>query len=85
MLRTRRIRFTGRAPPVQGTGRRIPRQSRGMFAYQGLIIGSVELNYFTPGQQQLIHDFVDRPAVGCCCWAGARAFRRRWPADRWPV
>jgi len=44
MLRQRRIRVYRQGTPVPGTGRRIPRQSRELFAYQGLIIGSVELN-----------------------------------------
>ena len=43
-----------------------------MFQFQGLIIGSVEANYFTPAQQQLIHDFVDRRGGGLL-FLGGRA------------
>jgi uncharacterized membrane protein len=35
-----------------------------LFAFQGLIIGSVEAGYFTPAQKDLIHQFVDRRGGG---------------------
>jgi uncharacterized membrane protein len=35
-----------------------------LFSYQGLIIGGVEANYFTPTQQELIRQFVDRRGGG---------------------
>src|SRR5579872_3641109 len=35
-----------------------------LFEFEGLIIGSSEAAYFTPGQQQLIHEFVDRRGGG---------------------
>jgi uncharacterized membrane protein len=41
-----------------------PTKASDLFAYQGLIIGTVEANYFTAGQQQLIRDFVDRRGGG---------------------
>ncbi len=41
-----------------------PTRTEEMFAYQGLIIGSVELGYFTPAQQELIRQFVDRRGGG---------------------
>lgn len=41
-----------------------------LFAYQGLIIGGVEASYFTPTQQQAIHDFVDRRGGGLLFIAG---------------
>ena len=41
-----------------------PSKADDLFSYQGLIIGSVEANYFTPTQQQLIRDFVDRRGGG---------------------
>jgi uncharacterized membrane protein len=37
-----------------------PARAEDLFAYQGLIIGSVEAGYFTPAQQELIREFVDR-------------------------
>jgi hypothetical protein len=41
-----------------------------LFTYQGLIIGGVEASYFTPTQQQAIHDFVDRRGGGLLFIAG---------------
>src|SRR5580700_4547420 len=35
-----------------------PSRPEDLVAYQGLVIGSVEAGYFTPGQQELIHQFV---------------------------
>jgi uncharacterized membrane protein len=47
-----------------------PAKPEELFAYQGLIIGSVEASYFTPTQQQAIHDFVDRRGGGLLLIAG---------------
>jgi uncharacterized membrane protein len=47
-----------------------PSKAEDLFAFQGLIIGSVEANYFTPAQQQLIHDFVDRRGGGLLMLGG---------------
>jgi uncharacterized membrane protein len=41
-----------------------PTKAEELFAYDGLIIGSSEANYFTPQQQQLIRDFADRRGGG---------------------
>ncbi len=41
-----------------------PSRAEDLFGYQGLIIGSVEAGYFTPGQQELIREFVDRRGGG---------------------
>ena len=41
-----------------------PSRPEDLFVYQGLIIGSVEAGYFTPGQQELIREFVDRRGGG---------------------
>jgi uncharacterized membrane protein len=49
-----------------------PSKPEDLFGYQGLIIGSVEANYFTPTQQQLIRDFVDRRGGGLL-FLGGRA------------
>src|SRR5271166_4559474 len=35
-----------------------------LFTYQGIILGSLEANYFTPAQQDLIQQFVDRRGGG---------------------
>ncbi|HEY1340189.1 MAG TPA: hypothetical protein VGF59_21910 [Bryobacteraceae bacterium] len=47
-----------------------PAKAEDLFAYQGLIIGSVEANYFTTTQQQNIRDFVDRRGGGLLFVAG---------------
>jgi uncharacterized membrane protein len=41
-----------------------PTKAEELFGYDGLIIGSVEANYFTPAQQQMIRDFADRRGGG---------------------
>ena len=47
-----------------------PSRAEDLFGYQGLIIGSVEAGYFTPGQQELIREFVDRRGGGLLLLAG---------------
>ena len=47
-----------------------PSRPEDIFAYQGIIIGSVEAGYFTPGQQELIHQFVDRRGGGLLLLGG---------------
>ena len=47
-----------------------PSRAEELFGYQGLVIGSVEAAFFTPGQQQLIHDFVDRRGGGLLLLGG---------------
>jgi len=49
-----------------------PAKAEELFAYQGLIIGSVEVNYFTPAQQDLIREFVNRRGGGAL-FLGGRA------------
>jgi uncharacterized membrane protein len=49
-----------------------PAKPEELFTYQGLIIGTVEASYFTPTQQQAIHDFVDRRGGGLL-FIGGRA------------
>ena len=51
-----------------------PTRAQDLFAYQGLIIGSVEVSYFTPAQQQLIREFVDRRGGGLLLLGGRYAF-----------
>jgi uncharacterized membrane protein len=43
-----------------------------LFSYQGIILGTVEANYFTAAQQQLIEQFVDRRGGGLL-FLGGRA------------
>ena len=51
-----------------------PVKPEDLFTYQGLIIGSMEASYFTPAQQQAIHDFVDRRGGGLLLIAGRSSF-----------
>ena len=41
-----------------------PSKAEELFGFQGLMIANLEAGYFTPTQQQLIHDFVDRRGGG---------------------
>jgi uncharacterized membrane protein len=47
-----------------------PSRAEDLFAYQGLIIGSVEGGYFTPAKQELIREFVDRRGGGLLLLGG---------------
>jgi uncharacterized membrane protein len=47
-----------------------PSRPEDLFAYQGLIVGSVEAGYFTPGQRELIREFVDRRGGGLLLLGG---------------
>src|SRR5208282_4882269 len=47
-----------------------PTRAQDLFAYQGLVIGSVEATYFTPAQRELIRQFVDRRGGGLLLLGG---------------
>jgi uncharacterized membrane protein len=47
-----------------------PPTVEGLFKFDGLIIGSVEANYFTPDQQRQIRDFADKRGGGVLFLAG---------------
>jgi uncharacterized membrane protein len=47
-----------------------PAKAEDLFGYQGIIIGSVEAGYFTPTQQDLIREFVDRRGGGLLLLGG---------------
>ena len=67
----RRTRSTARGstnPTELADG--FPARAEDLFAYQGLIIGSVEAGYFTPAQQDLIRQFVDRRGGGLLMLGG---------------
>jgi uncharacterized membrane protein len=49
-------------PELFTTG--FPTKVEELFGFQGLILGSVEANYFTPAQQEMIQQFVDRRGGG---------------------
>src|SRR5258706_1253412 len=51
-----------------------PTKAENLFGYQALIIGSVEANYFSPAQQQLIREIVDRRGGGLLMVAGRSSF-----------
>ena len=62
-----------------------PSRAEDLFVYQGLIIGSVDAGYFTPGQQQLIHEFVDRRGGGLLLLGGQFALADGdWNASKLP-
>jgi uncharacterized membrane protein len=50
-----------------------PAKVEELFKYQGLIIGNVEVNYFTTLQQELIRQFVDRRGGGVLFLGGRAA------------
>jgi uncharacterized membrane protein len=50
-----------------------PTKVEDLFGFQGLILGSVEANYFTPAQQELIQQFVDRRGGGLLFLGGRAA------------
>ncbi len=50
-----------------------PTRARDLFVYQGLVIGSVEANYFSPAQRELIRQFVDRRGGGLLLLGGRYA------------
>jgi len=47
-----------------------PTRAADLFAYHGLVIGSVEATYFTPAQRELIRAFVDRRGGGLLLLGG---------------
>jgi uncharacterized membrane protein len=50
-----------------------PTKVEDLFSFQGLILGSVEANYFTTAQQDLIQQFVDRRGGGLLFLGGRNA------------
>ncbi len=58
-------------PPDKGeVADGFPTKPEDLFRYDALMIGSVEASYFTPTQQQMIHDFVDRRGGGLLFMGG---------------
>ncbi|HUP03699.1 MAG TPA: glutamine amidotransferase [Bryobacteraceae bacterium] len=64
MLRTTQNKIYRQGTTEKELADGFPSKAEDLFAYQGLIIGTVEASYFTATQQQLIHDFVDRRGGG---------------------
>jgi uncharacterized membrane protein len=71
MVRTteNKVYRQGIADPKELAGG-FPSRAEELFGYQGIILGSVEAAYFSPIQQQLIHDFVDRRGGGLLLLGG---------------
>ncbi len=60
-----------------------PTRAEDLFAYQGLIIGSVNSGFFSPLQQDLIRDFVDRRGGGLLLLGGQFALADgNWNASK---
>lgn len=51
-----------------------PKTREELFAYRGLILGSIEAGAFTGDQLQMIEDFVDRRGGGLLMLGGSRSF-----------
>ncbi len=47
-----------------------PSRPEELFAYQGLIVGDVEVSYFTPAQREMIREFANRRGGGVLFLAG---------------
>jgi uncharacterized membrane protein len=58
------------SPNRKGIEDGFPTRPEDLFQFDGLIIGSVEANYFTPAQQQMIKDFADKRGGGVLFTAG---------------
>ena len=71
MVRTteNKVYRQGIADPKELAGG-FPSRAEELFGYQGIILGSVEAAFFSPIQQQLIHDFVDRRGGGLLLLGG---------------
>jgi uncharacterized membrane protein len=74
------LRTTQNKTYVQGYGDKdkllqdgFPNKAEDLFKYDGLIVGSVEANYFTPAQQELIREFADKRGGGVLFLAGRYA------------
>jgi uncharacterized membrane protein len=50
-----------------------PAKAEELFAYDGVIIGNVEIGYFTPAQQELIREFANRRGGGVLFLGGRAA------------
>jgi uncharacterized membrane protein len=75
MVRTTQNKTYRQLPPTMGERDLedgFPAKAEELFAYQGIIIGTVEAAYFTQAQQTMIRDFVDRRGGGVL-FLGGRA------------
>ena len=51
-----------------------PRTRAELFEYRGLVLGSIEANYFTPDQLRMVADFVNHRGGGLLMMGGRRSF-----------
>ena len=68
------MRLLGANPNPEELVGGFPKTREELFAYRGLILGSVEAGAFTGDQLQMIADFVDRRGGGLLMLGGARSF-----------
>ncbi len=75
LLRTTQNKFYRQGVDAKGKELEegFPAKVEELFAYQGIIIGSVELNYFTTTQQELLKQYVDRRGGGLLMLGGRYA------------
>ncbi|HTR35571.1 MAG TPA: glutamine amidotransferase [Bryobacteraceae bacterium] len=67
VVRTTQNKLYVQVPPDAPKGELkdgFPTKVEDLFAFQGIILGSVEANYFTAAQQEMIQQFVDRRGGG---------------------
>src|SRR4030095_15416655 len=51
-----------------------PTKREDLFAYRGIILGTIEASAFTPEQQRMLEDFVDVRGGGLLALGGPRSF-----------
>ncbi len=68
------MRILGANPDPEELVGGFPKTRDELFAYRGLILGSVEAGAFSGDQLQMIADFVDRRGGGLLMLGGARSF-----------
>src|SRR5580658_3166154 len=76
VVRTTQNKLYVQVPPDSPPGELkdgFPTKVDDLFTYQGIILGSVEANYFTTAQQDLIQQFVDRRGGGLLFLGGRTA------------
>jgi uncharacterized membrane protein len=76
VVRTTQNKLYAQVPPDAPKGELkdgFPTKVDDLFTYQGIILGSVEANYFTTAQQDLIQQFVDRRGGGLLFLGGRTA------------
>ena len=78
--RTRSIARGSADPSELADG--FPTKAEDLFKYQAIIIGSVEAGYFTPVQQELLREFVDKRGGGVLFLGGRFSLSDGgWPAS----